>query len=311
MKNYFKYLLLLTLLCTAAPVHVAPNHMNADLIQLFTKPVSFNRAGIQAFLTDTFNHRLYGVYGLPASFMHIGDFLSHNKTVPQPYTYTISIVDLFHDRLKEALWVNPYALSQLLEAFMQHCGPLCEADSANQQETIKHILYRALLSQFSDLKKNPEGFMNTVSADIAAALNTEATGQRTELQYGLTHFIESALDKVVWDPREQAACWDSCKLIAEQLHALYRARVIPTETALNHCYWSLTYRFCYFVDTVGEHISIATYDAIKQDIATKNCALFCVEEAEACITSKAKRLQHSVFDNEVKVRAVQSGLWVQ
>jgi hypothetical protein len=292
MKTLLKSLLFLFLLSLHS--NASAEKLNADLIQLFTRPITFNRASIQAFLTDVFNHRLYGVYGLPASFGHITDLLSYNKSAPQPYVYTISIIDLFHDRLKEALWVNPYALSQLLNAVQEHCQSLCEAPQ-NQQDAIKKILYQALLSQFTDLKRNPEQFMDNVSAQIAHAVSGDHITLRLELQYALTRFIESALDK----------------LVAEQLHTLYRLGMMPHETALNHCYWSLIYRFCYFIDTVGEHLSIPTYEAIKHDMATKNSPLFCLEESEACITTKAQKLQLSVFDNEVKVRAAQSGLWVQ
>jgi hypothetical protein len=282
---------------------------NQELLQQFAKPIIFNRANIQTFLTDVFNHRLYGTYCLPSNFMHIADFLSHTAQVENPRDFSISIFNLFHARLKESFWVNPYACAQILEVIAQQCAPLCEdTTKANSRAAIKKTLYNAMLSRFHELKADPEYFMTNLADEIITIAEQPEKEAICELQHAITRFIESALDKIIWDPREQESCWESCKLIAEQLHTLYQARILRNETALNHCYWSLVYRFCYFLETTGEHISPETYALMKQDLATKNCVFLALEEQEEFILSKSKRLQLAMLDGEVKSRSVQAGI---
>ena len=310
------HLLICTLSMHYATVHGSqysnkPELSKQELLQRFARPIIFDRANIQTFLTDVFNHRLYGVYCLPSNFMHIADFLSHSTQVEHPRDFSISIFNLFHTRLKESFWVNPYALAQMLEVITQQCAGMCEpTNHTSSRAAIKKALYNAMLSRFHELKKDPEYFMTSLANEIIALVEQPEQETISELQHTVTRFIESALDKVIWDPREQESCWESCKLIAEQLHALHRAHIIRNETALNHCYWSLVYRFCYFLETTGEHLTPETYSIIKNDLVAKNCSFLALEEQEAFVLSKIRRLQLALIDGEVKARAAQAGIIV-
>jgi len=284
--------------------------ISPELMKSFLQPITFNRTGIVSFFTDTFNHELYGTFALPASFCHMKEFISFSKTMQDPLGYMRSITSLFHDRLKEALWVNPYALSGLLTAYSNQ-AELWATTVNDPEETVKKLLYNSLLSKFNELKKDPELFMSTLSKEIVTTLNNETRMAQRELGYSITRFIEGALDKIIWDPREGEQCWQSCKAIADQLAQLHALKIIGTEVELNHCYWSLVYRFCYFIETTAEHISLETYQAMKYDIANKNSPLLCIPEQEAFIHSKAYRLQQAVFAGEVKVRSIKQGLWVE
>lgn len=289
---------------------VAAQQMNKqELLQRFAQPITFNRANIETFLTDVFNHQLYGTYCLPSNFMHIADFLSHNKDVEHPRDFAISIFNLFHTRLKESFWVNPYALAQIIEVTAQQCASLCEpVTNQTLHAEVKKTLYNAMLSRFQELKNDPEYFMNNLAHEIVTVVGQHDQEGISELQNSISRFIESALDKIIWDPREQESCWESCKLIAEQLLLLHEARIIRSETVLNQCYWSLVYRFAYFLETAGEHLTPDTYTIIKQDLLAQDCALLKLEEQEHCLQPKAKRLQLAVLEGEVKARALQAGM---
>lgn len=305
--------LICLLLAVALSANSAAGELNRqELLHQFAQPIIFNRANIQTFLTDVFNHRLYGTYCLPSNFMHIADFLSNSNQVENPREFSLSIFNLFHTRLKESFWVNPYALAQILEVIGQHCAPLCENNNKNQtRAAIKKTLYNALLSRFQELKSDPEYFMTNLANEIIAVVEQPEQEIIIELQQAIARFIESALDKVIWDPREQESCWESCKLIAEQLHGLHTARILRNETTLNHCYWSLIYRFCYFLETAGEHLSPETYSIIKNDLVAKNCAFLSLEEQEEFVLSKVKRLQLAIIDGEVKARSLQAGIMLR
>lgn len=303
MKRIVQFIFFLALL--AATAQAQPNK---ELIKNFLQPISFTRTGVVSFFEETFNHTLYGTLALPASFAHLKDFIAHSKTMQHPLAYIHSITNIFHDRLKEAVWVNPYALSNLLTVYgEQH--ELFASACHDPEEVVKKILYQSLLSKFSDLKKDPELFMSTLSKEIVTQLHHDTATTQKETSRTITRFIEAALDKIIWDPREQLQCWNICKTIADQLATLQSAHIIASEEDLNHCYWSLVYRFCYFIETAGEHLSLTTYQAIKCDIATQATTLLTLPEREAFIRSKADYVQQVLFAAEVKVRARQEGLW--
>lgn len=275
--------------------------LTPDLIQNFTKPITFTRSGIVSFFNETFNHELYGKLGLPASFVHLKDFIAHGATLDDPYPYLISITQIFHDRLKEATWVNPYALFNIIDSLSQQ-APAWSSAQQSDQAAIREVLYNALLSKFTLLKKDPETFMDKVSADIVATLDKKNNKLQQEFARKVSRLLEGALDKVIWDPREGTQCWQSCKQIADRLYDLYELGLIGDEATLNHCYWSLTYRFCYFLETVGQYLPLHTYEAIKYDIATKSSHLLGTQEQEEFIMSKATQLQNTVFGQEVLLR---------
>lgn len=282
-----------------------------ELLYSLAKPITFTRSNIETFLKDAFNHPWYGTYCLPANFMHISDLLSYHDRVKNPRDFSLSIFNLFHSRLKESQWVNPYALAQIIDVIIKQCEPLCAITKNTTRAAIKKTLYQAMLSRFHELKTDPEFFMTSVADEIITVVERGEQESAHELQNVITRFIESALDKLVWDPREQEGCWESCKLIAEQLRSLHHANIIRHEITLNHCYWSLVYRFCYFIETAGEHLSPATYTAIKHDIAEKKCALFSLEEQEELLLSKIKRLQNAILDGEVRALSIQKGIWIE
>lgn len=284
--------------------------LSPDQITFFLRPVSFTKPGVQYFFTHVFNHPDYGTYFLPASFRHTVDFLSFTKHMKNPYEYVLSVVDLFHTKLKESTWVNPYALSFMLDALMEHTKDLVHTGTTDTNKRVKKALYQALLSHFNDLKNNPDQFMDSLTDEIMSVVNDSQVTNHVILQYSISRLIESALDKLIWDPSEQINCWESCKHLANQLDAMEQQHLIPDEVTLNHCFWSLIYRFSYFVETTGDQLAMTTYQAIAQDIVTKNSPMLACEEQEHKILTKAERLKQALLTGEIKSRSAQAGLWV-
>jgi len=310
LKMYTKFKIVLVIFCTL-PTILHTSHISQELLREFIKPVPLNRNALKTFFINVFNHQSYGTHCLPASFRHAIDFLSYNKQVKNPLDYTVSIFDLFHDRLKESTWVNPYALTHLLNAVNEHTATLLQEPKIDRHDLVKQTIYNALLTQFAQLKNDPDTFITTLTDNIFAIVDDPEKQQRAELQHALIRLIESALDKVIWDPSEQEDCWDSCKLLAEQLDTMHRLAILPNETILNHCYWSLIYRFSYFIETTGEHLSPAVYRAIKNDILLQQIPLLTLAEQEEHILTKAQRLHTAVFEGEVKVQAAKTGFAIR
>lgn len=137
-----------------------------ELLYSLAKPITFTRSNIETFLKDTFNHPWYGTHCLPANFMHISDLLSYIDRVKNPRDFALSIFNLFHSRLKESQWVNPYALAQIIDVIIKQCEPLCAITKNTTRAAIKKTLYQAMLSRFHELKTDPEFFMTSVADEI-------------------------------------------------------------------------------------------------------------------------------------------------
>jgi len=107
------------------------------------------------------------------------------------------------------------------------------------------------------------------------------------LSHEVVHFLETALDKLIWNPRENLETWDSCKLIASRLEQLHACGIIPSERELNLLIWTLFCRFGYFIQSMGNQIPDKVYAAIKQDLCEPGCSCLEIGElADDVITKK-------------------------
>lgn len=310
-KNFYKSIVALVCSCTAYTLLAIPQ-LPQETLTSFLRPVTMTQPGIATFLTSTFNHPAYGTFCLPATFRHVDDFLTHTSQVKQQESFVASVIDLFHARLKESLWVNPYALARLFDSLATNTQHLFQKmGQRNHHDAIKKELYESLLTKFNDLKNDPEQFIESLTKKMLDITNTNKQQAVVELQYAISRFVESALDKLVWDPREQQNCWECCKMLATKIDQLEQLHIIPDDVTLNHCFWSLIYRFSYFIETAGDLLSLQTYQAIRQDLALGQTPLIALAEQEEHILTKAQRLNQALLAGEVKVRSAQAGLWMR
>lgn len=310
--TFTHYKKIITLIaCCAMHTVGATVQLPQETLNSFLRPVIMTQPGIANFFTSIFNHPTYGTFCLPATFRHVDNFLEHTPNVKQQEAFVASVVDLFHARLKESLWVNPYALARLFDSIAVNTQHLFKkAERRSHHDAIKKELYESLLTKFNDLKNDPEQFIEHLTTKVLAITDDSKQQARVELQYAISRFIESALDKLVWDPREQQACWECCKMLAAKLDELEQLHIIPDEVTLNHCFWSLIYRFSYFIETAGDLLSVQTFQIIRQDIAIGQTPLLALGEQEEHILTKAQRLNQALLAGEVKIRSSKAGLWM-
>ncbi len=273
-------------------------------IEQFLSPVTFTQNGFADFFTHQYNTRRYAHEFLPCCFIHVLDFLSHARTTPAPQEFAISAFDLFHQRLKDSTWVNPYALIMLLEHIPDTLISLCAAD--DRYTTYRQILHDALLYDFGTLQEDPDRFLDITAQRLVGQEETHQTTH--QLKERTTRFIESALDKLIWSPNEQASTWRTCCTIGRQLEQLYQYHIIPDETQLNHLLWSLVYRFSYFLDYAGRYISEDTYTTIRKELEDENTQFLDYEELESYITDKRTFLLDTLARGYVRSRARREGM---
>lgn len=274
----------------------------------FVHPVQFRPIDIQYFFLERFNDRFYAESFLPLCFLHMEDFLHYSAISREPRVLALVTLDLFHQKLKEARWVNPFALSILLKQLPMRLGPLCADELDVQKSKTKQIIFDAIEADFDRFKNDPEEFITTLADSIVEEIVNPSVPTAREVSEMAVRFIESALDKVIWDPRDQEYTWESVKLIAQQLEVLHDHNIIIYEKDLNHLLWSLISRFCYFVEISGNDLSMACYQIIKEDI--NDCAarapFLLKEELEAYSLTKKDRLMEVVLAGEVALKLERS-----
>lgn len=277
-----------------------------DTLKKLNKPLVCTREGIEDFFTNSFNHRTYGQLFLPSSFVHLIDFLNYGHNTKSPYSYYATTCDLFQMRLKESSWVNPYALAHLINTLGEKLKPLCTNSllHTSPYNKIRGTLHKTFLVDYQLLQKNPDQLLDKLTHDIIAltSADEELRDNISLVQESVTRLLETALDKLIWNPLEQEQTWECCKFIADQLFMLGEYNIIPSNKALNRCYWSLLYRYCYFIETTGTQLTLQTYQKIKTDCARGNIALLSLTSYDKQRTHKKDRLEGALFEGEVRIR---------
>lgn len=278
-----------------------------DILLSFLKPIKFTRTGIQCFFKHRFNNSFYAKNFLSCCLDDLNCFLERAHGMEFPRTYCESVIDLFHQRLKESSWINPYALFLFLERVPEPLGPVFNENLLAQQTAIARCLRTALLNKFDQLKQEPDLFISSVSEEIFMVTNSngEETSVR-ELQHCLHRFLECALNKIIWDPREGTETWECFKAIAESLETLRNYGILNDTKSLNQLYWSLLYRFCYFIECAGSEIPLQTYKLMNEEAPL--LMWLTLEEQEDFIMSKGERLKKALAEGEAKARARAHGI---
>ena len=270
-------------------------------MHFFIKPVQFSSCGIKDFFLERFNDHFYTENVLPLCFLHMEDFVYYGLTSRHSKSIAMMTLDLFHQKLKECRWVNPFALTLLLKNLPSMLGSLCVDETDLQKARVKSLIFDAMEKRFDQFKDNPENFISSLSDTIVEELFNPATPTAQEISGITVRFIESALDKLIWDPRDQEYTWESVKLIAKHLEILFDTNVIVYEKDLNHMYWSLISRFCYFIDLSRTDLSLICYQQIKNDIsdAITKAPFLLKEELEEHSITKKDRLMQVVLAGEM------------
>ncbi len=259
--------------------------------------ISFSDRGLEKFFMR-FNSANYRDHTLPNySMMHLIEFMEYSKNMDDPRFFCLSILNLFHNRFKDCTWAHPYAFTMFLNQLPETLKHACFEDEAIIKGDIKQIIKEALMQDFKTLKSNPNAFLDQVSTTIYEHVFYNPEPPLIEFQGFMARFLESVINKLVWDPTEGADTWESAKLIAEKLDALVVARIIRDDTELNNLYWSLITRYCYFLDSFGSQLSKETLTAIQQDVRERTHILIALSEDEEISMTKAERLQQSLLTN--------------
>jgi len=279
-------------------------------------PVYFSAHGVQHFLTQVFNNHRYAQDILAHDFSHLGQFLTHGKTMEHKRTYSKSVFRMFGNKLKATPFVNAYAFSGLVKDLPQllrdYFIVFTSGDLNPAKATIEDLLYSSFINSFTTLKERPDQFFNDLSNEIVQTLNNKyhllEDLTLDEVRKSLLLFLELGVNKLVWDPMDRFTTWENCKTIADGFHTLLEMNIIADPDDLNDLYITLIERYCYFLELTGTELPTSFYEQIKHDVASQQLFFLEMEEQEPGLETKAERLMRSLIDGEAKARGRELGI---
>ena len=279
----------------------------------FLQPIKFTHHGMRCYIRHAYNHPEYGTDFLPNNFFHMAQFFKRNT--PQTRAYHQSVLRMFGNKLKQSMYVNPYAFSDLIEEISAALQTICSNQFIQAydllQQKIADSMYNSMLNKFDRLKLDPTAYFDDLShsilSDIKTAQDLADDISADEFRKSLLTFFELALNKLIWSPQEYNNAWHNIKKITGQLHQLYETHVIKDQEDLNDLFVSILERFCLYLDLSFAEIPADFYTRLHRDIEAKN--LFFLElEGEEFFETKAQRLSRAVTMAEAKTRAYHQGI---
>ncbi len=254
---------------------------------------------------------------LPNNFSYPIQLLQYGNRTNQPREYAQNVLSLFSKLLKGAEYVNSYVFCSFIEQlpgliknhfmYFKPGSPteqlaLNDLDILDRlQQTVTSMMYGKFTNEFSTFKENPEKFLDDLTKNIVSATEEEMSIE--QLRQTTIRFLEVGLSKLIWNALDHDKSWQSVKMLSDRIATLMEFNIIDDLNDLDELFWTLTHRYCYFLDLNSTELPISFYEKVKQDISTQRLVLFDLEEQETFIQSKSECLMHTLLKQEAKKRA--------
>lgn len=278
--------------------HIAEQEskQEADLINFFYRPIDFSANGIEHYFKYVYNHPEYAHY-VPYNLSHMIQFLDHGSKNGQSEAFAVSVIKLFMQKIKASPYVDAESFVQFLPKFAQAMQPYLQKKEAtflqDVQDVLKDRLTNIFTKYFSYFQKNPDGFMTSLSEQLAKQTNQLCTQQHIEveqLKKDILRFIEICANKLVWSSKDDMQVWYVCNKFAYETQQCLDKKLLTDQNAFDDVCWSLVHRFCYFLELSAPSLSLYFYEQVINDLKTKPLILTLAEEQEDLMTSKRSHL---------------------
>lgn len=268
----------------------------ADLVNFFYRPIDFSADGLNYYFKYVYNHPEYTHY-LPHNLSHMIQFLDHGQQTEQSEAFAASVIKLFMQKVKATPYIDAESFVEFLPKFADAMKPYLEKKDAtflnDVQVVLKDRLTHVFSKYFSYFQRNPDGFMTSLSEQLAKQTNQLCTTQHVEvaeLKKDVLRFVELCANKLVWSSKDDMKVWYICNKLAHEVQQCLDKGVLSGSEAFDDGCWSLIHRFCYFLELSASTLSKDFYDQVLNDLKTKPLVLTSAEEQEDAITTKRSHL---------------------
>jgi hypothetical protein len=278
--------------------------------------------GLLELIADEMRTPNYINVTLPNNMRYLFDLLEYGEKTQQKRSFTRGIFRLFGNMYKGAPYVNAYHVVELLEklpTLLSHTFTMYKSSSLIRnkalhdmtmldrlQESTTALLHLNFRSHFEYFKNDPEKFLDDLSNNIVILAEEEISTE--QVRQTIIRFLETIINKMIWSPSDNQKIWESVKKVSDQLAILMEYNIIDDTDDLNDILWTLTYRFCYFIDLTSSDLDPQLFHTIKNDIIQEHVPFLQLEEQEPFLESKKEYIIRTILISEAKRQAYQAGI---
>ncbi len=254
---------------------------------------------------------------LASNFSYLVQLLDHGNKTHQNSEYVQDVVSLFSKLLKGVEYVNCYAFSGFIEQMpgllkshfmgykLESGSQLILANDLDMLERLEKMVTSIVLTKFTQdfalCQTNPKLFLDNLSQRIVMATAKEVTTEH--LRQIIIRFLEVGLSKLIWSPRDEEKTWELVKTISHNIFSLMEYNIIDNLDDIDDLYWTLIYRYRYFLELNSSDMPLAFYKKIHHDILNQKLLLFELEEQESFLQTKSSCLLNAVLTQAAKKQA--------
>ncbi len=257
---------------------------------------------------------------------HVIEFLEISDEMNLSVDHIYVCLRLFYNKLKAAEALDDTVTTQLLNnlpiLLKRHFNDEDETESKLDLSFIKKSSENLILSRLTDhhtqFRATPDLFISNLAHDLCSIFNqeqerlkkdVELNEYRERLRQTVIRFFETALNKVVWNPKAPEGIWNSFIGIGNGLRSLATNNIINHMDDLDDMFKSLTLRFCYNVDLFGGALPLQFFDEVDHDLNNGLVLFLEAEEQDAGIKSKKNEIRDHLIQAKTKALAyVKNGI---
>jgi hypothetical protein len=265
----------------------------------------------------------YASNTLANDFSDLIALLENGKNSANPKTYITSVFKIFGNLTKATPYINSYVFNDFLDELpgllYQYCTPqraiTIAGHKKNKTDLVTLPMLDRLHSSFSILlydnfidgyvsgafKQDPQQFLQHLIGNVYHVTQEEISIE--SLRKNCVRFLELAIDRLIWSPKDPMRCWQSVKATAEKITLLYEYNIINDIDDLDTLYLSLVYRFGFYLDLSSQDIPLAFYSHLKKELAQNNMPFLDLDEQTTFLETKRAYLTRTIMTLEAHARA--------
>ncbi len=283
-----------------------------------TSKTSIFQQSFVKYVREIYNQRNYA-QALSQDGSHVVQFMQISNEMSLGPEIVYVCIRLFYNKMKACELVDDIVVAQLLHTV----PPLIERHFAEDTSRhnydltfIKKQLENTLLNKFTnhltEFSQQPDVFLSQLAQELTALYEQEMEAAKKDAQRAdvrqrlrtmVIRFFDTIINRAIWQIQAPETIWRSFNDIAAGIQVLGLHNVINHMDDLDDLLWSLTHRFCFFLDLAGSALPSSLYDAIEKDLESRSVFFLEFKEQDEGITTKKETLAEAVLKAKTKAIA--------
>jgi len=285
---------------------------------LVSRTAIFNQTFLQYVKEDYNKPELTEVFSRDGS--DIIQFLKITTDLNLDDSITYVGLRLFHNKIKSCDLILGKVTNSLLENFNEYLGKYFDETEdyfKTELEIIRKNLEKIIFNKLSDQFAKQENFNKSKIAqqttDEIFTLITQSVNHlqkkfddhktKERLRHVTLRFVETLLDKTVWDDNSAEEIWPSFISLSNNIQNLALSGIIDHLDDLDDLLWSLTHCFCRYFTSFGISVPTAVYNKIELDLRNNTISFLEEPEQDEGIKPKKEHITEALMRAKFKAYA--------